>query len=117
MPAGRPEVEIDYSKVEALAAQGLTLEQIASVLGIHLATLCAHKSKYSELNEAWKRGQDKGIATVTNALFENAKKGNLGAQCFYLKNRDSDNWKERVEQNQSGDLKHEITVRHVDEGL
>jgi len=33
-----------------------------------------------------KKGRSKGVAIVVNSLFESAKNGNLGAQCFFLKN-------------------------------
>ena len=63
------------------------MEQICSCLDWSHETLCKKKRQHTELAEAIKRGQNKGIETVTNALMENAKSGNLGAQVFYLKNR------------------------------
>lgn len=93
---GRPPLEITpelISKAEALAAQGLTLEQIASVLGIHVATLYDKKNKFAELDEAIKRGRDKGIATIANALFNKAKSGDNVAMLFYLKCRAG--WREQ----------------------
>jgi cytidylate kinase len=96
MPAGRPKsLAIDaelLEKVEALAAQGLTMDQIAHCLGIHGSTLYKNKAENTEFSEAIKRGRSKGIATITNALFVKAKNGDTTAQIFYLKNRDSDNW-------------------------
>lgn len=80
-------VSIDLKQVEAFAAQGMTNEQIARALGISRATHFKKKKEESDYLDAIKRGEAKGIATVTNALFINAKNGNLGAQCFYLKNR------------------------------
>ena len=79
-----PEV---IAKAEALAAQGLTLDQIALVLGIATGTLCAKKSEIIELDEAIKRGKAKGVATIANALFDKAKEGDNTAMIFYLKAR------------------------------
>ena len=101
---GRPEIEIDPAKVEALAAQGLTHDQICSVLGVNRQTLYRRKTKYSEFSDAISRGRARGIATITNALFQNAKGGNLGAQTFYLKNRDRDNWRDQQDQHVTGDM-------------
>ena len=39
------------------------------------------------------------MAEVTNSLFESANSGNVTAQIFYLKNRDTTNWMDRVETN------------------
>lgn len=39
------------------------------------------------------------MAEVTNALFSSAQDGNVTAQIFYLKNRDTENWMDRVETN------------------
>lgn len=93
---GRPPLEITpelISKAEALAAQGLTQEQIASVLGIGLSTLMNKKAKFKEFGDAIKRGQDKGIATISNALFNKAKQGDNVAMLFYLKCRAG--WREQ----------------------
>lgn len=83
----RPRIDIDLNKVEALASRGMNNEQIAYSLGIGLSTLYKEKAQNVEFLDAIKRGQAKGIQQITNALFENAKEGNLGAQVFYLKNR------------------------------
>lgn len=91
--------QIDLDKVEALAAQGLTNEQIALALGISRATHFAKKKAESDYSDAIKRGQAKGIAKVSNALFQNAVSGNTTAQIFFLKNRAPDEWKDKSEQN------------------
>jgi len=44
------------------------------------------------------------VKAVTNALYESAVEGNLGAQVFYLKNRDRDNWKDRFDYKVETDL-------------
>lgn len=95
---GRPQIVIDEDlckKAETLAAQGLTMEQIANVLGMSETTLYDKKDKFSEFSESIKRGKDKGIATVTSALFTKARAGDNTAMIFYLKNRAG--WQDKIE--------------------
>lgn len=89
-PGGRPPFEITeevIKQAEFHASRGLTLEQIARSLGIAYYTLHKKTQKFGELDDAIKRGQAKGIATIANALFNAAKNGNITAQIFYLKCR------------------------------
>lgn len=106
--SGAAHVEITeevIKKTEALAAQGLSQEQIAGVLGFSPDTLIRRKKDNAEFAAAIKRGKEKGIATVTNALFQKAKGGDNVSMIFYLKNRDRDNWKDRHDLGVSGDIK------------
>ena len=96
---GRKPIKIDIDKVERLAAQGLGPTQIARALGVSWDTYNKNKKRSSELSEAIKRGEAEGLAEVTNALFSSAQGGNVTAQIFYLKNRDTTNWMDRVETN------------------
>lgn len=96
---GRPSFEITdevLNKVEALAARGMTQEQICDCLGIHVSTFFDKKNKFVELSEAVKRGKAKGIAFVTEKLLENVKEKNVTAQIFYLKTQAK--WIEKTEQ-------------------
>jgi len=95
MPVGRPEKKITdeiIAKSEEMAARGLTMDQIALCLGMGTRTLYEKKAKYPQLAQAIKAGQAKGIAEVTNNLYEQSKAGNVTATIFYLKNRDPDRW-------------------------
>jgi transcriptional regulator with XRE-family HTH domain len=95
---GRPKIQITAQmirKAETLASKGLTKEQIAKCLGMGLSTLMEKQSNYPEFLEAIKKGQAKGLATITNALFQAARNGHVVAQIFYLKNRDAENWSDR----------------------
>lgn len=94
--------EVDPNKVETFAAQGLTVEQIASCIGISRSTLYERMGSESDVSDAIKRGRAKGIATISNALFQSGKGGNVTAQIFYLKNRQPDEWKDRREHEISG---------------
>lgn len=94
MPVGRPKIEIDIAEVERLASQGLTQQQIADALGVSDQTILNRKADSLDFLEAIKRGQAKGIDTVTNALYEQAvNDGSVPAAIFYLKNRAG--WKDK----------------------
>lgn len=99
-PVGKPRLKItEYmcKRAEKLAAQGLTMEQIASVLNMGIRTLYEKKTQYKQFAQAIERGRDKGIQKVTNALFKKAVKGDVPAQKYFLNNKDKDNWRDRTE--------------------
>ena len=79
------QIDIDLVQVEALAARGLTFEQIADNLGVNVRTLFNRRKQHSEFSDAIKRGKAKGIKAVSNALFESATGGNVTAMIFWLK--------------------------------
>ena len=121
-------------KVERLAARGLTIIQIGISLGWSEETIHKKKREHPELAESIRRGQSKGIETVSNSLFKNAngfnykevheeakadEKGkitkhkkvikkrslpNTAAQIFYLKNRDPEHWQDKQDHTISGDI-------------
>ena len=108
---GRPLIEITEKlckKAESLAAQGLTMEQIAQTLGMGERTLYEKVKEYPHFSQAIEAGRAKGIAQVTNALFKKAIDGDVPAQKYYLNNRDNANWKDRIESKQ------EVTIRELD---
>jgi len=112
---GRPAIEITpelCKKAEGLAAQGLTMEQIALVLGMGVSTLYEKKAEYAEFMEAIKEGQAKGVAIITNKLFENGKNGDNTAMIFYLKNRAG--WKDKQEF--TGEMKYTKIERVIKNG-
>ena len=79
-------------RVEQLATRGLSQKQVCDVLGFSETWWHAKKQEFSELGEFYKKGQAKGLAEVSNALYEQALSGSTGAACFFLKNRDPDRW-------------------------
>lgn len=105
--------------IQGMARDGLTQQQIADNLGISIDTLIENKKKYSEFNNALKKGKEVIDFEVENALLKRAlgyeyeeetyENGILTkkvkkhvapdttAQIFWLKNRKSNNWKDRVE--------------------
>ena len=77
-------------RVEKLATRGLSQKQVCDALGFSETWWHAKKQEISELGEFYKKGQAKGLAEVSNALYEQALNGSTGAACFFLKNRDPD---------------------------
>ena len=96
---GRKRIEIDPKKVRELASRGLGPTQIARALGVSWHTIDKNRKRSKEFDEAIENGKAEGLAEVTNSLFESANSGNVTAQIFYLKNRDTSNWMDRVETN------------------
>ena len=79
-------------QVERLAARGLSQKQVCDALGFSETLWHAKKVQNEELDKCYKRGAAKGIADVSNAIYEQALAGSTGAACFFLKNRDPDRW-------------------------
>lgn len=58
--------------LEGWARDGLTDEQIAKNMRVHISTLCDWKNRFSELSEALKKGRGPVDIEVENALFKRA---------------------------------------------
>lgn len=104
----RPRLKIDaklIARVEELASQGLTQEQIASCIGCGVSTLYKKKKQIIEIGDAIKRGQHKGVEAVSNALYAKAVKGDNVAMIYYLKCRDPKNWSEVQQHNITSTVK------------
>lgn len=110
-------------RLQGWARDGLTDEQIATNVGINVATLYDWKNKYHQIAEALKDGKDVADRQVENALFKSALgytfdevtkelkddelvvtkvvhkevQPNTTAQIFWLKNRKRAEWRDRVE--------------------
>ncbi len=109
----KPKIQIDLAKVESLAANGLTQEQIAAALGISESTLHKRKQENTEFTAAIKRGKAKGIALVTNKLMESIKGGNMTGMIFFLKTQAG--WKETNVQEHTGAngeaIQHAVSIK------
>lgn len=83
----KPKLQIDISKVEIYAAQGLTLAEICLCLGISESTLYSRKRESEVFADAIKRGKAKAASEISNKLYMMAKDGDLGAIIWYEKTR------------------------------
>ena len=79
-------------QIEIQASRGLSQQQICHSLGTSESWWYDAKQKNLEISDSFKRGQAKGLAEVSNAIYEQALNGSTGAACFFLKNRDPERW-------------------------
>ena len=79
-------------EIEHHASRGLSQQQVCHALGLSETWWYDAKQKNSDISDSFKRGQAKGLAEVSNAIYEQALNGSTGAACFFLKNRDPDRW-------------------------
>lgn len=117
--AGRNEIEVTaemLADVERMGAQRLNKRQIAHCLGVSESWFFRHLAEPgSQLKEAVKRGQSKGIESATKALLHLVEKNNLGAICYYLNNVASKRWSNTQHVEQTIDDKRPPRKRTEDE--
>ena len=94
---GRKPINIDIEKVEELASQNMGVMEICRTLGVGWDTFNKNRKRKTELSDAYERGRAKGLERATFRLMEQIDEGNFQAIQFYLKNTDSDKWKDRQE--------------------
>ena len=70
-------------QIEIQASRGLSQQQICHSLGISESWWYDAKQKNSEISVSFKRGQAKGLAEVSNAIFEQALMGALEQHAFF----------------------------------
>ena len=80
--------------VRACATFGATAEEIANYLNIPWGSFKRWIYAEAELREALKRGRDASDERVVESLYRKALTGDVGACCFWLKNRRPSEWRD-----------------------
>ena len=93
---------LDPAKAESVAAMGGTNEQIADALGVSPTTLKNIRKRDKAVDAAIAHGKDKADLQVVASLYKKALAGDTTACIFWLKNRRSQEWRDRHEQAISG---------------
>lgn len=79
----RPKINIDMNKVEKLASQGCTVEEIAAHFGVNRSTLYRRKN----FRKVYQQGLEKCKMSVRRALFKKGvESGDTKALIFLAKN-------------------------------
>ena len=106
---GRPNKEIDLSKVEELAGKGLSVSEICICLGISETLFYAKQRENPEFYNAAKKGRANLVATMADVVIEMATNWmtedsvRLRAAQTVLK-RHGEDWREKVDVQHSGSL-------------
>ena len=87
-------------EVKDWVRNGATDEEIAKRLGVSRDSLIEYKKEFSEFSDILRKGKEYIDGQVENALLQNALKGNITAQIFWLKNRRAKLWREKPVQNE-----------------
>jgi hypothetical protein len=87
--------------LQGWARDGLNDEQIAHNMGIGARTLYTYQEKFEPIRQALKKGKEVVDFAVENALLNEALKGNVTAQIFWLANRRKDKWRRNPQPNGS----------------
>ena len=81
---------------QAVHCQPLQAE-ICEQIGVPVRTFRRWCTQDQRIKQAISIGAEAALASVENALFKKAQSGDLGAMCFFLKNRDPEHWSEHPE--------------------
>lgn len=92
------ETEEKILLLQGWARNGLTNEQIASNMDIVVSTLWEWRKKSPKISNALKIGKDEADIQIENALYKAALEGNTTAMIFWLKNRRSKEWRDKIQQ-------------------
>ena len=83
----RPKIKIDLAQVEDLAAKGLTQKQICQCVGISEDTLQRRKRGSAVFAASMEKGKLSARIVVSNALYDQCRKGNVAAIIWFEKTR------------------------------
>jgi len=98
MPRGsETSYRAEYAEqAKKLCLLGATDDVIAAFFGVTDRTLRNWKHKHEAFAESCKAGKLKADSEVVSALYEKAKSGDVTACIYWLKNRQPEQWRDRV---------------------
>jgi predicted transcriptional regulator len=86
----------DITKVESMSAMGLSLEQIASILGVSTDTIYRRMNEGNiDLSAALSRGKSKALFQIANKAYKLALEGNPSMIKYFLSCRGG--WSEKLQ--------------------
>lgn len=86
---------LNVERAESISAMGGTNDQIADALGVSSTTLKNIRKRDPAVDAAIQRGKDKADLQVVASLYKKALSGDTTACIFWLKNRRSQEWRDR----------------------
>jgi hypothetical protein len=117
MPAGRPtKYDPAYcDEAETFLAGGYSIAALAGQLGVAVSTVKEWISVHPEFSASVKRGQAGAVLwwETRNIEFAETGEGNATAIIFGLKNRASEEWRDKIETEHSGGVSITAVEWHV----
>lgn len=112
--AGQPTgYKPEYNKqAYKLCLLGYTDKQLADFFGVCEATINNWKHAHPTFLESIRDGKENADCEVAQSLYKKACDGDTTAMVFWLKNRQSKNWRDKQEIKQEVDLK-SITIKTI----
>ena len=110
-----PLPRVDLDEIEMMASVGMTTKQIAEALHINPSVFGRLLTNDPVVQEAVDRGTARGVKMVTDSLFQNAMKGNVAAQIFFLKNKGG--WADKQELDQRLQVENKMSFEAAVEAL
>lgn len=110
-----PLPRVDLDEIEMMASVGMTTKQIAEALHVNPSVFGRLLANDPVVQEAVDRGVARGVKMVTDSLFQNAMKGNVAAQIFWLKNRGA--WQDKQELDQRLQVENKMSFENAVEAL
>jgi len=112
--AGQPtSYRDDYpDQAKRLCLLGYTDKELAEFFKVCESTINNWKHDHPEFLESIKDGKENADCEVVESLYEKACDGDTTAQIFWLKNRQSKNWRDKQEIKQELEVK-SITIKTV----
>lgn len=86
--------DVQIGQIETMRGMGMTIAQVANILGISIRALQENALKTPNLRVALDRGKDKAVLAVAGALYRKAVEGNIEAAKFWLKTQGG--WSEKI---------------------
>jgi len=106
--AGRPSTydELYCDTAREVLARGHSVAGLAGEIGVARSTVYKWAEEHDEFSDAIKEGQAAAVRFWEERLIEQSRtgEGNATATIFGLKNRAADEWRDKQEQQHSGEL-------------
>ena len=94
----------NYTRLRGWVRRGLTNDELAKNMNITRSTFYKWKAENPDFSDILKEDRDYCDDVIENALYEQAKEGNIAAIKFYLTNRRRKEWKDRQDVELSGEV-------------
>jgi hypothetical protein len=110
--AGRPRAYVDLKRVEELAAQGMSVNFICSMVGISERAMWARMESDPAIREAYDRGIAQAVNEASGLIIQKIRAGDAQCAMFFLRNRAK--WNVGASAELNINVRHDAPVMTID---